>query len=125
MENSNQLTKLDHTKILDLLNKLPDLSETDKRELQKQIASDDIRLRSEAFNKLAQSQIAQHDLQQILAEVSAINKKGMYIKAKQVVKTGSGQFEIEMKGGDSNLIIPVLTIFGVVIIVFLIAMFWN
>jgi hypothetical protein len=77
------------------------------------------------LEKITQSQIAQHDLMVIMGELTALNKQGMYVKSKQTIKTGSGTFEIEMKGGDTKLIIPVLVILGVVIIAALVIIFWK
>ena len=125
MDNSNQLSRLDNTKILDIIVNIPNLTDEDRHELSKRVASDDIEIRKGALEKLTQSQIAQHDLMTIMGELSALNKQGMYVKSKQTIKTGSGQFEIEMKGGDTKLIIPVLIIVGIVIIAALVIVFWR
>jgi len=82
-------------------------------------------IRKGALEKITQSQIAQHDLMAIMGELTALNKQGRYVKSKQTIKTGSGTFEIEVKGGDTNLIIPVLVILGVVIIAALVIVFWK
>ena len=124
MEN-NQLARLDNIKLLEIITKIPSLTDDDKHELSKRIASDDIEIRKGALEKLTQSQIAHHDLVTIMGELSALNKQGMYVKSKQTIRTGSGQFEIEMKGGDTKLIIPVLVILGIVIIAVLIIVFWQ
>jgi hypothetical protein len=125
MENNSQLSKLDHNKILDIISTIPHLTDQDRNELSKRVASDDVEIRKNAFEKLAQSQIAQNDLIVVQGEIAALNKQGMYVKAKQTIKTGSGQVEIEMKGGDTKLIIPVLVILGVVIIAALVIVFWK
>jgi hypothetical protein len=125
MENNSQLSKLDHNKILDIISTIPHLTDQDRNELSKRVASDDVEIRKNAFEKLAQSQIAQNDLIIVQGEIAALNKQGMYVKAKQTIKTGSGQVEIEMKGGDTKLIIPVLVILGVVIIAALVIVFWK
>ena len=125
MENNNQLSKLDHNKILDIISTIPHLTDQDRNELSKRVASDDVEIRKNAFEKLAQSQIAQNDLIVVQGEIAALNKQGMYVKAKQTIKTGSGQVEIEMKGGDTKLIIPVLVILGVVTIAALVIVFWK
>ena len=125
MEN-NQLARLDNSKIIEIIDTIPNLSETDRHELSLRVVSDDIEIRKNALEKITQSQIAQHDLTVIMGELSALNKQGMYVKSKQIIKTGSGQFDIEMKGGDTKLIVPVLIILGIVIIVlFLIIGFVN
>lgn len=125
MDNSGQLARLDNTKIIDIITKIPNLTEEDRHELSLRVASDDVEMRKGALEKITQSQIAQHDLMAIMGELTALNKQGMYVKSKQTIKTGSGTFEIEMKGGDTKLIIPVLVILGVVIIASLVIVFWN
>ncbi len=125
MDNNNQLSRLDNTKIIDIITKIPNLTDDDRHELSLRVASDDVEIRKGALEKITQSQIAQHDLMTIMGELTALNKQGMYVKSKQTIKTGSGTFEIEMKGGDTKLIIPVLVILGVVIIAALIIVFWK
>lgn len=125
MDNNNQLARLDNTKIIDIITKIPNLTDDDRHELSLRVASDDIEIRKGALEKITQSQIAQHDLMAIMGELTALNKQGMYVKSKQTIKTGSGTFEIEMKGGDTKLIIPVLVILGVIIIAALVIVFWK
>jgi predicted RND superfamily exporter protein len=126
MDNNNQqLARLENVKIIDIITKIPNLTDEDRHELSKRVASDDIEIRKSALEKITQSQIAQNDLVAIMGELSAMSKQGMYVKSKQTIKTGSGQFEIEMKGGDTKLIIPVLIIVGIVIIAALVIVFWK
>jgi hypothetical protein len=125
MENNNQLVRLDNTKIIDIITKIPNLTDADRHELSLRVASDDVEIRKGALEKITLSQIAQNDLMAIMGELTALNKQGMYVKSKQTIKTGSGTFEIEMKGGDTKLIIPVLIIVGIVIIAALVIVFWK
>ena len=126
MDNSNQqLARFDNVKIIDIITKIPNLTEEDRHELSKRVASDEIEIRKGALEKITQSQIAQHDLMAMMGELTAMSKQGMYVKSKQTVKTGSGTFDIEMKGGDTKLIVPVLIIVGVVIIAALVIIFWK
>jgi len=125
MDNNSQLARLDNAKIIDIITKIPNLTDDDRHELSLRVASDDVEIRKGALEKITQSQIAQHDLMAIMGELTALNKQGMYVKSKQTIKTGSGTFEIEMKGGDTKLIIPVLVILGVVIIAALVILFWK
>ncbi|MBS9767063.1 MAG: hypothetical protein KGV44_05940 [Flavobacteriaceae bacterium] len=117
MENNNQLVNFENTKIVDIISRMPNLTDADKLELIKKVASDDVEVRKQAMQQMTQSQIAQHDLMTVMGELNVLNKKGMYIKSKQTVKTGTGQFEIEVKGGDKNIIIPFLAIVAIIAIV--------
>ena len=123
--NQNQLARLENTKILEVISKMQTLTDADKNELSKRIMSDDLDVRKSALDKIAKSNQAYNDFITIMGEVSALNKTGMYIKTKQSIKTGSGTFEIESKGGDTRLIIPVLVIVAIVIIALLVIMFWH
>lgn len=125
MDYNNQLARLDNTKIIDIIAEIPNLTDNDRHELSLRVASDDVEIRKGALEKITQSHIAQHDLMAIMGELTAMSKQGMYVKSKQTIKTGSGTFEIEMKGGDTKLIIPVLIILGVVTIAALVIVFWN
>ncbi len=125
MDNNNQLARLDNTKIIDIITKIPNLTDDDRHILSLRVASDDVEIRKGALEKITQSQIAHHDLMAIMGELTALNKQGMYVKSKQIIKTGSGTFEIEMKGGDTKLIIPVLIILSIVIIAVLVITFWK
>lgn len=119
----SQLAKLDETKIISIINNIPNLTEEDKHDLAKQIMSDDVEIRKSAEEKVFKSQIAQHDFMTIMGQLSQLNKEGVYVKSKQTIETGSGKFEIEMKGGDSKLIIPVLVIISVLAIAVLLIIF--
>ena len=123
--NQNQLARLDNSTILDVVAKMQTLSDTEKKEIQLRILSDDLDIRKSAIEKIRQSERAYEDFVTIMGEVSALNKTGMYIKTKQTIKTGSGTFEIESKGGDTKLIIPVLVILAVVVLAVLVIMFWR
>ncbi|MBS1570767.1 MAG: hypothetical protein JST62_00015 [Bacteroidetes bacterium] len=123
--NNNQIARIDSLKMLEIIDKIPNLTDGDKHELAKKIASDDIEIRKSALEKMTQSSIAHNDLVTIMGELSALNKEGMYVKSKQTIRTGSGTFEIESKGGDTKLIIPVLVIVAIVIIAILVIMFWR
>ena len=123
--NQNQLARLENTKVLEVISKMENLTEADKKELSLRILSDDLDIRKSAQEKIFQSQLAQSDLVAIMGELSALNKKGMYVKSVQEIKTGSGTFKIESKGGDTKLIIPVMVIVAIVIIAVTVIIFWR
>ena len=125
MDNDKQMMKVEtHAKVLDMIGTLK-LPETEKQELVKKLMSDDLELRRAASEKLAASGVAQHDISNFLTELERINKKGMYATTKLQAKTGSGSIEMQFKGGDTKLIIPVLVIVGIVVIAALVIIFWR
>ena len=119
----NQLSKFENNHILEIIKKMPDLTDEDRRNLQFKMTSDDVELRKQAIEKITKSKLAQHDLVSLMGDLTDLNKKGMYIKSKQTFETGSGKFEIEVKGGDTKLIVPVLIVVGIVILIALFFMF--
>jgi hypothetical protein len=123
--NNNQLLKFENAKFIEIINQIPNLTEEDKHQLAQRVASDDAEIRKVALLKLEKSLSAQNDLNMLMDFQTALNKQGMYLKSKQTIETASGKFEIEMKGGDTKLIIPVLTILGIVLIAALVIIFWN
>ena len=122
---NNQLIKVEgNAKVLEAIRRLK-LPEKDRQELEKKLLSDDVELIKYAKQKLADSGIAQNDISFFLAELTALNKKGMYATSKTKFKTGAGEIEMQFKGGDTKLIIPVLIIVGIVIIAALVIIFWR
>lgn len=125
MENNNQLSRLDCAKFAEIISNIPNLNETDRNELAKQIASDDVELRKIAIEKMEKSMRAQGDMDNLIFFQQSLSKEGLYMVNKQTFETGSGRMEIEIKGGDRKLIIPVLVIVGIVIIASLMIVFWK
>ena len=125
MDNNNQLARFDNSKFIDIINKIPNLTEEDRHQLSLKVASDDAEIRKIALLKIEKSLSAQNDLNMLMDFQAVLNKQGMYMKSKQIIETASGKFEIEMKGGDTKLIIPVLIIVGVVVIAALVIVFWK
>lgn len=121
----NEIAKYENNKIIDVIKNIPDLTDQEKTSLIQKVLSDDVAIRNSVLTRLADSQIAINDLVAVQGEITALNKQGMYIKAKQTIKTGSGNVEIEMKGGDAKLIIPVLVILGIIIIAVLAILFMR
>jgi hypothetical protein len=116
MDKNNQLSRLDTLRLVEIISSMPNLNENDRNELTKQIASDDVELRKNALGKMEKSMSAQVDLDNLIYLQQALTKEGLYITHKQTFETGSGKMEIQIKGGDRKLIIPILIIVGIVII---------
>jgi hypothetical protein len=110
---------------VEIISNIPNLSEMDKNELAKKIASDDVELRKIAIEKMEKSMRAQGDMDNLIYFQQALSKEGLYLKNTQTFETGSGRMEIQIKGGDRKLIIPIVVILGVVIIAALAIVFWK
>ena len=124
MDNEKQLARFDSSHVLGILER-SNLPEEDKRALTLKMASDDIEVRRKALEMMTQSSLAQSDLAVVQQELAAIPKKGLVIRSKQTIKTGSGTVEVQVSGGDTKLIIPVLVIVGIVVIAALVIVFWK
>lgn len=116
MDKNKDLSVIDNNKLLEILNTLPNLTDEDRHDLSMKIISDDMEVRKQAIERMSKSQQAVNDFNQMMGGLSQMNKQGAYIKSKQTFETGSGKFEIEMKGGDRRIIIPVLVILGIIVI---------
>jgi chromosome condensin MukBEF ATPase and DNA-binding subunit MukB len=125
MDKNNQLARLDSVKFVEIISNMPNLTEKDRNEIARQIASDDVELRKNAIDKMEKSMRAQGDMENLIYFQQALSKEGLYMTNKQTFETGSGRMEIQIKGGDRKLIIPVLIIVGVVIIAALVIVFWK
>lgn len=125
MDKNNQISRLDSGKFAEIISNIPNLNEKDKNELAKQIASNDVELRKIAIEKMEKSLRAQGDMDNLIYFQQSLSKEGLYMINKQTFETGSGRMEIQIKGGDRKLIIPVLVIVGIVIIAALIIIFWK
>ena len=125
MDKNNQLSRLESGKFAEIISNIPNLNENDKNELAKQIASDDVELRKIAIEKMEKSMRAQGDMDNLIFFQQSLSKEGLYITSKQTFETGSGRMEIQIKGGDRKLIIPVLVIVGIVIMAALLILFWK
>jgi hypothetical protein len=85
------------------------------------LATDNADLMTYAQKKVADSKTAEHDMHVDLNYLSRLETENKMINVKRTYETGSGKMDINIKGGDRKLIIPiVITIAIVVIVVFFI-----
>lgn len=125
MEKENsQLTIIESGKFLAIIEKL-NLPESEKVELTKQLASNNLELIKKAEKKLIISGVAHKDIAFFLDQLKDLQKKGMYATTKLEANTGSGKIEMQFKGGDTKLIIPIVIIAAIVLIAALIILFWK
>ena len=125
MDKNNQLARLDSVKFVEIISNVPNLTDKDRNDLARQIVSDDIELRKKAIDKMEKSMRAQGDMDNLIYFQQALSKEGLYMTNRQTFETGSGRMEVQIKGGDRKLIIPVLVILGVVVIAALLIVFWK
>ncbi|MCL4216111.1 MAG: hypothetical protein KJ052_03765 [Candidatus Hydrogenedentes bacterium] len=105
---------------LDIERQLPsgfsELSAEEKRDVLKRLADQDIEIRGDVARKVWQSKIAQGDLDLSIETVERLSpeKKTYSVHAKG--ETGSGTYDVIIRGGDTKFIVPVIIAIGVVIV---------
>lgn len=123
MEKNIQLVELSQSKILDILDRIPDLSNEDKKEIALRLVSDDLELRKVAMEKIEKSQIARQELFMALNQISTLNLKDRVFSSKQTVETGSGSIEVKIQGGDSKLTTAIILALFVLVLILIILIF--
>lgn len=121
MENENKLTKFIEDTLPDYFK---ELTEEDKRKALIKIFDTNTELAKIKSEKLVQSYIASVDLDKLLYIVSEFEQKGKIgysINSKN--KTGSGEINVNIKGGDTKFIVPIIIAIGIVIITILLIIF--
>lgn len=73
--------------------------------------------------KVLKSRVAEHDLKVGQDNLSGLEAKNRYYTHKQGVETGSGHIDINVKGGDTKFIIPIVAVIGIIVIIILAIMF--
>jgi len=73
--------------------------------------------------KVLISRVAEHDLKVGQDNLSGLEAKNRYYTHKQFVETGSGRIDINVKGGDTKFIIPIVAVIGIIAIIILAIVF--
>ena len=104
----------------DIESKLPfgydELSAEEKGVVIKRMLDQDIELRKDVLSKLGTSKIAEYDLKVAIAVVERLDHDRKIYSKHVKGKTGSGEYELRIRGGDTKFIIPILVVIGVIIL---------
>lgn len=73
--------------------------------------------------KVIKSKVAEHDLKIHKDYLDELTADKRFYKTTQQVETGSGKIEINVKGGDTKFIVPIITVLGIIIVIILAIMF--
>ena len=105
---------------LDIDSKLPagfnNLSKNEQREVLKRLQDQDIDIRGEMLRKVGKSKIAEHDLAVGIDAVQRLDHERKIYSKKMKGETGSGTYELHIRGGDTKFIVPILVVVGVIIL---------
>ena len=105
---------------LDVENRLPAgfhaLSEDEQRAVVKKLQDQDIEIRGELLRKSVKSKVAEHDLAVGIDAVHRLDHEKKVYSKHLKGETGSGTYELTIRGGDTKFIVPVLVVIGVIIL---------
>jgi hypothetical protein len=120
MEEKNKLQKFDQDSLPDFFK---DLTEEQKKAYLEKLAADNAELKKYANEKIIDSKVAERDMVTDIEFLKQIETENKVINVKREYKTGSGKMELNLKGGDKKFIIPILVVFGIILITILIIFF--
>lgn len=92
------------------------LSEQEQKALIMKLQEQDIELRKMAGEKLIKSQMAEHDMAVVSETVENLSAEKKVYSIKQEIETGSGKVNVNIKGGDTKFIIPIMIVIALGII---------
>jgi hypothetical protein len=98
------------------------LSADDQRMIVVKMAEQDVDLRHKLQESVGSSKIAEHDLATAIETISRLDHERKIYHLNQKAKTGSGEIKLDVRGGDTRFIVPVVIAVGVVIVVILIVL---
>lgn len=121
-EDKNKLKRIDDYQSLpeNYLNKLDKEKQEKFIEKHLQNTLDIDKMKQE---KVLISRVAEHDLKVGQDNLSGLEAKNRYYTHKQSVETGSGRIDINVKGGDTKFIIPIVAVIGIIAIIILAIVF--
>ena len=103
---------------LDIENKLPtgfdSLSQEEQQAIVKRLQDQDIELRRDLLSRAGKSRIAEHDIAVGIDTIQRLDHDKKIYSKKMKGETGSGTYELRIKGGDTKFIVPVLVILGLI-----------
>ncbi|MEW6378639.1 MAG: hypothetical protein AB1611_03405 [bacterium] len=104
----------------DIRNNLPagfhELTKEEQLNVLKKLQEQDIELRAEWLRKIGKSEVAEHDLSVGISVVQRLDHERKIYSHHQKGETGSGTYDLNIKGGDTKFIVPVLVVIGVIIL---------
>lgn len=93
-----------------------DLTEDEQRSLVKRLQDQDIEIRGEFLRKAGDSEIAEHDIAVGIDAIERLDHERKIYSKRLKGKTGSGTYDLRIRGGDTKFIVPVLIVIGVIIL---------
>lgn len=92
------------------------LDDAEKKQLVKTMQEQEIQIRGEAIRRAQISKIAEHDINTGIDAVQKLDhEKKIYVK-RMKGETGSGTYDLKIRGGDTKFIVPILIIIGIILV---------
>ena len=105
---------------LDIESKLPagfdNLSAEEQRNIIKKLQDQDIAIRGEVLRKYGKSKLAEHDLAVGIDAVERLDHERKIYSKHMKGETGSGTYDLRIRGGDTKFIVPILVVIGLIIL---------
>lgn len=105
---------------LDLEGRLPagfdQLTPEEKKDVQRRLIDQEIEIRKDLRIKAGKSQVAEHDLAVGIETVQRLDHERKIYSERLKGETGSGTYDLQVRGGDTKFIVPILIVIGVVIL---------
>ena len=92
------------------------LSDEEKRNVIQRIVDQDIELRAELGRKRISSNIAENDLAVAIDLVQRLESERRIYSHHSKGETGSGSYDLKIRGGDTKFIVPILLVVGIIIV---------
>ena len=92
------------------------LSEEEQLAVHQRLIDQDIALREELLRKAGKSQIAEHDLAVGIDAVQKLDHERKVYSQHIKGETGSGTYDLKIRGGDTRFIVPILVVIGTLIL---------
>lgn len=92
------------------------LTQEEQHDVLRRLVDQDLELRKELGTKWGKSKTAEHDLAVAVEAVQRLDHERKIYSKHVKGETGSGTYELHIRGGDTKFIIPVLVVIGVIIL---------
>ena len=92
------------------------LTPEEKHDVLRRLVDQDVELRKDLGLKLGKSRTAEHALAVAIDTVQRLDHERKIYSQHLKGETGSGTYELTIRGGDTKFIIPVLVVIGVIIL---------
>lgn len=100
----------------DLSNEVALLPQDKRSLILTRLAESKVRLSEETRKRVFQSDLAKYDVSNFVQSVNVMSDQKRVFSGKIEGVTGSGSYKMDVKGGDSKLIIPILCAIGVILL---------